>query len=162
MRIAATDVHAYLDGLPEDRRTALTAVREIILANLPEGYVEAFQYGMIGYCVPHSLYPKGYHCDASQPLPFAALASQKNYMALYLCTVYEDPEMDAWFRSQFLLAGKRLDMGKSCIRFKKLDDLPVEVIGQAVARVPVATYIERYEAVLAAKRNAPKPPKSAR
>ena len=96
------------------------------------------------------------------PTPFAGLASQKNHMALYLCSAYGDPEMDAWFRSQFLLAGKRLDMGKSCIRFKKLDDLPLEVIGQAVARMPVATYIERYEAVLAAKRGAPKPPKSAR
>ena len=162
MRSDATDAPTYLQGLPDDRRGVLSIVRSVILEHLPEGYVEGIQYGMIGYYVPHSLHPQGYHCDARQPLPFAGLASQKNHMALYLCSAYGDPEMDAWFRSQFLLAGKRLDMGKSCIRFKKLDDLPLEVIGQAVARMPVATYIERYEAVLAAKRGAPKPPKSAR
>ena len=149
MQSKAATVAEYLDSLDPVRRQAISAVRDVVLANLPAGYTEGMGYGMIGYAVPHSLYPKGYHCDPKMPLPFASLASQKNHMAIYLCTVYADPEQDDWFRTEFLRAGKRLDMGKSCVRFKKLDDLPLDVIGAAIARVPVKDYVARYEAVLA-------------
>lgn len=150
MQSKAATVAEYLESLPEDRRAAISVVREVVLANLPPGYAEGMGYGMIGYSVPHSLYPRGYHCDPKQPLPYASLASQKNHMSLYLCTVYGDPEQDDWFRTEFQRAGKRLDMGKSCVRFKKLADLPLDVIGAAIARVPVQAYIDRYEATLAA------------
>ena len=106
------------------------------------------QYGMIGYYVPHSVYPPGYHCDPKQPLPFAGLASQKNYMSIYLMCIYGDGEHAAWFREAWAKTGKKLDMGKSCIRFKKLDDVPLKVIGQAIKRVPVKKYIEHYESVI--------------
>jgi Domain of unknown function (DU1801) len=141
----AGTVEEYLERLPEERRAALQAVREVIRLNLPEGYEEQMQYGMIGYVVPHTLYPAGYHCDPRQPLSLAGLGSQKNYMSLYLMTVYGDPAAAQWFREAFAAAGKKLDMGKACVRFKRLDDLPLDVIGQAIARVPVADYLARYE-----------------
>jgi hypothetical protein len=108
------------------------------------------QYGMIGYVVPHSLYPAGYHCDPKQPLPFAHLVSQKNHMALYLMCVYLDGATNAWFRSAWAASGKKLDMGKACVRFKKLEDLPLEVIGQAIVREPAQAYIARWEELRAA------------
>lgn len=148
MKSAAATVEDYLQSLPEDRRVAISAVREVVLANLPKGYEECMSYGMIGYVVPHRLYPAGYHCDPKLPLPFANLASQKNHMALYLMTVYGDPATEKWFRKAWQTAGKKLDMGKCCVRFKKLADVPLEVIGQAIARVPVADYIARIEKVL--------------
>ena len=141
-------VDAYLAGLPDDRRAALQAVRETILKNLPKGYAEGIQYGMIGYYVPHGVYPAGYHADPKQPLPFAGLASQKNHMALYLMCVYGDPKLETWFRSAWKETGKKLDMGKSCVRFKSIDDVPLKLIGQTLKRVPVTTFIERYEANL--------------
>ncbi|MGE5692212.1 MAG: DUF1801 domain-containing protein, partial [Candidatus Zixiibacteriota bacterium] len=121
------------------------AVREVILRNLPKGYEEVMQYGMIGYVVPHRLYPPGYHCDPSQPLTYAALASQKNHMAIYFMTIYGHKETEEWFKKAYKASGKKLDMGKSCVRFKKLDDLPLEVIGQVVARTPVEKYIQYVE-----------------
>jgi hypothetical protein len=145
MTSAAKTVDEYLASLPEDRRSAIGAVRNVILSNLPEGYAECIQYGMIAYVVPHSLYPAGYHCDPSKPLQYAALASQKNHMALYLMTVYGDPATEQWLRKAYAAAGKKLDMGKSCVRFKKLENLPLEVIGQVIARVPVRAYIDRVE-----------------
>lgn len=144
----AKTVDEYLALLPDDRRDALEAVREVILANLPEGYEETMCYGMIGYVVPHSLFPAGYHCDPKQPLSYAGLASQKNHMSLYLMTVYGDAPTAEWFKSAFTAAGKKLDMGKSCVRFKKVSDLPLDVIGQAIARVPAQAYIEQYEQLL--------------
>ncbi len=144
----ARTVDEYLAELPEERRTAIEAVRKVIRKNLPKGYEEGMQYGMIGYYVPHSLYPPGYHCDPTQPLPFASLASQKNHMAIYMMCIYGSREHEAWFREQWARTGKKLDMGKSCIRFRKLDDLPLDLIGQAVARVPVNDCIAFYEAVL--------------
>src|SRR5262245_33001386 len=116
MKSTAASVDEYLQGLPEDRRVAIRAVREVVLRNLPKGYEECMSYGMIGYVVPHSLYPAGYHCDPKQPLPFACLGSQKNHMALYLMTVYGDPATEQWFRKTWLSTGKKLDMGKSCVR----------------------------------------------
>ena len=150
MTSKAKTVAEYLEALPEDRRGAISALREVVLANLPKGYEECMSYGMIGYVVPHRLYPAGYHCDPKLPLPFANLASQKNHMALYLMTVYGDPATEKWFRNAWQAAGKKLDMGKCCVRFKRLADVPLEVVGQAIARVPVANYIARIEKVLAA------------
>jgi hypothetical protein len=146
MQSKAQSVEQYLAELPEDRRAAIQAVREVILKNLPKGYEEGMQYGMIGYYVPHSVYPDGYHCDPSQPLPFAALASQKRHMAVYLMCVYSHPEHDAWFREAWAKTGKKLDMGKSCVRFRTVDDVPLKVIGQAIRRVPAKRFIEYYEA----------------
>lgn len=148
MTSQATTVKEYLASLPEDRRAAISAVRDVILKNLPAGYEEGMQYGMIGYYVPPNIFPAGYHCDPKVPLPFASLASQKNHMAVYLMCVYGDEATREWFEKEYRASGKKLDMGKSCVRFKKLDDLPLEVIGKAIARVPVARYIARYEAVL--------------
>lgn len=144
-------VEEYLATLPEDRRAAVEAVRKVILKNLGKGFEEGMQYGMIGYYVPHSVYPAGYHCDPKQPLPYAGLASQKNSISLYLMGLYGSPEDDAWFREAWGKTGKKLDMGKSCVRFKKLEDVPLDVIGQAIKRIPAKTYIERYEATLAGR-----------
>ncbi len=143
-----TSVDAYLAALPEDRRSALSAVREVITKNLPKGYQEGIQYKMIGYFVPHALYPAGYHANPKEPLPLLHLASQKGYMALYLMCVYADPELNAWFVDAYAKSGKKLDMGKACVRFKRLEDLPLEVVGKVVAKVPVAKFVERYEAGL--------------
>ena len=138
-------VDDYLAGVPEERREVLQAVRQTILENLPQGYEEGIQYGMIGYYVPHEIYPAGYHADPRQPVPFAGLASQKNHMAIYLMSVYADPELEGWFRAAWTNAGKRLDMGKSCVRFKKLDAVPLDVIAETVRRVPVSEFIDQYE-----------------
>ena len=147
MQSKAQTVNDYLAALPDDRRAAIEAVRKVIRKNLPKGYEEGMQYGMIGYHVPHKLYPPGYHCDPKQPLPFAALASQKNYMSVYLMC-YMDEKMDKWLRAAWAKSGKKLDMGKSCIRFKKVDDLALDIIGEAIARVPPAEYIELYESTM--------------
>ena len=159
MQSKATTVDDYLRALPDDRRAAVSAVRDVILKNLDSNYEEGMQYGMIGYYVPHRVYPSGYHCDPKQPLPFASLASQKNYMSLYLMSVYcgcvdDNPanKHATWFREAWVKTGKKLDMGKACIRFKKLEDLPLELIGAAIKRVPARTYIDYCEFSLAAKK----------
>ncbi len=144
----AQTVKQYLSSLPADRRAAIQAVRAVILKNLDADYAEGMQYGMIGYFVPHSVYPSGYHCDPRQPLPFAGLASQKNHMAVYLMCLYGDSKHAQWFREAWAKTGKKLDMGKACIRFKKLDDLALELIGEAVARVPAKKYIAYCEAAM--------------
>ena len=149
MRSSAMTVAAYLAALPEDRRHAIEAVRKVILDNLDEEYEEGIQYGMIGYYVPHRVYPAGYHCDPRQPLPFAALASQKGYMSLYLMCIYGNEALRSWFEQAWAKAGKKLDMGKSCVRFKKLDDLALDVIGEAIRRVPARKYIEAIESARA-------------
>ena len=145
MKNPAATVEQYLSSLSEDRRAAISAVREVILANLPKGYEERMSYGMIGYVIPHSIYPAGYHCDPKQPLPYAYLASRKNHMAIGLCNVYGDPATAQWFRKAWQVAGKKLDMGKRCVRFKKLEDVPLEVIAQVIARTPVKRYIAAIE-----------------
>ncbi|MFG0318770.1 MAG: DUF1801 domain-containing protein [Planctomycetota bacterium JB042] len=139
-------VQEYLASLPDDRRRALKAIRAVIRKNLDQGYEEGIQYGMIGYYVPHRVYPDGYHCDPKQPLPFAGLASQKNHMAIYLMGIYGSEEHERWFREAWTKSGKRLDMGKACIRFKKLEDVPLDVVGEVVRRIPAKAYIESYEA----------------
>jgi len=146
MQSKATTVDQYLAELPEDRRTAIEAVRKVILKNLDKDYEEGMQYGMIGYYVPHRIYPKGYHCDPKQPLPFANLASQKNHMALYMMCVYGESELSRWFRDAWAKTGKKLDMGKSCVRFKKVENLALDVIGEAIKRMPAKKYIAYYEA----------------
>jgi hypothetical protein len=148
MTSQAKTVNEYLKALPEERRAAISTVRKVILDNLPNGYEEQMQYGMISYVVPHSLYPAGYHCDPKQPLNYASLGSQKNHMALYLMCAYGDPETNQWFRQAYEAAGKKLDMGKACVRFKKLDDLPLQVIGRVIARVSVKKYVARVEQIL--------------
>src|SRR5262249_15052838 len=134
--------------------------RQVILKNLDKDYEEGMQYGMIGYYVPHRVYPPGYHCDPKQPLPFAALASQKNYMSLYLMCTYGDSDHAQWFRQAWAKTGKKLDMGKSCVRFKKLDDLALDVIGEAIKRVPTRKYIEYVESARAAGAGTAKPDKA--
>jgi hypothetical protein len=148
MQSKAATVEQYLAELPEDRRKAIEAVRQVVVKNLDKDYEEGIQYGMIGYYVPHRVYPAGYHCDPKQPLPFAALASQKNYMSLYLMCAYGDSPLARWFREAWAKTGKKLDMGKSCVRFKKVEDLALDVIGEAIRRVPAEKYIEHCEAGL--------------
>jgi len=162
MRSEAKTVERYLADLPADRRAAISALREVILKNLPRGYEEGMAYGMIGYHVPHSVYPPGYHCDPRQPLPFAALASQKNHMALYLMCMYSEPEFEKWFRGAWAERGKRLDMGKSCVRFKKLEDVPLDVIGAAIKKVPAKRFIEYYERAIKPPEGAGKRPAEGR
>ncbi|MGB7345042.1 MAG: DUF1801 domain-containing protein [Pirellulaceae bacterium] len=155
MQSKATTVAQYLRELPDDRRAAIKAVRKTMCDALPKGYKEGMQYGMIGYFIPHSLYPPGYHCDPKQPLPFAHLASQKNHMSVYLFGMYADSKVEAWFRKEWAKTGKKLDMGKSCIRFRKLDDLPLDLIGQTIAKIPVDQMIKQYESAIdPAKRGA--------
>ncbi|MCE2465789.1 MAG: DUF1801 domain-containing protein [Dehalococcoidia bacterium] len=136
-------VDEYIAGLPEERRGAIGSLRDLILTHLPEGYSEEMDFGMIAYVVPLAVYPQTYN---GHPLMYAALASQKNYMSLYLMNIYGDPETYEWFTEEFKARGKKLDMGKSCVRFKKLDDLPMDVIGQAIAKTPSSNYIDIYEA----------------
>ena len=160
MQSKAATVSEYLASLPEDRRQAVETVRKVIIANLDRDYEEGMQYGVIGYYVPHKVFSAGYHCDPKQPLPFAALASRKNYLWLYLMGVYcgcgegpgagETPHA-RWFREAWAKIGKKLDMGKACVRFRKVEDLALEVVGEAIRRVPAKLYAAQYLQVLAAK-----------
>ena len=142
MRSDATSVEDYLESLPDDRAEALQEVRSTILANLPDGYVEMMGWGMIAYVIPKNRYPDTYN---GQPLMYAALASQKNHMAVYLSGVYTDDDDRTSFEAAYKATGKRFDMGKSCVRFRKLDDLPLDVLGSAIAAVPVDEMIARTE-----------------
>lgn len=160
MQSKAKTVAQYLGSLTSDQREVIAAVRTVILANLDAGFEEGMQYGMLGYAVPHRLYPAGYHCDPKQQLPFAALAAQKNYFALHLMSLYMNPEETKWFTDAWKAAGKKLDMGKACVRFKKLDDLALDVVGQAIRRMPTNRWIEIYEASLASR--SAKPSKAAK
>ncbi len=147
----AKTVAEYLASLPEDRRKALKAVRAAIRKHLPRGYQEVMQYGGISYVVPLSRLPKTYN---GQPLALATLASLKNYMALYLNNVYGDPALAEWFAEAYRATGKRLDMGKSCVRFRRLEDLPLDVVGEAISRTPVEEFVGRYQ-VINRTRNSP-------
>ncbi|RPI35179.1 MAG: DUF1801 domain-containing protein [Chloroflexota bacterium] len=140
----ATTVQEYLDELPEDRRRVISEVRELILRNLPEGYRESMGWGMITYGIPLEHYPNTYN---GEPLGYVALASQKNYYALYLNCVYQDPVQEARLREGFKAAGKKLDMGKSCIRFRTLEDLPLEVLGSIIASNTPDDFIKNYETI---------------
>ena len=144
----ARTVAQYLAEQPADRREALEAVRRTILDNVDDGIVEGVQYGMIGYHVSHAAYPAGYHCDPKQPLPYVALASQKNHMALYLFCIYVDADDREQFAQDWRATGKKLDMGKACVRFKSLDDVPLDVLGAAIRRMPTPKFVATYEASL--------------
>lgn len=138
----AETVDQYLAELPDDRRDAIAEVRDVVLDHLPEGYVETMNWGMISYEIPLETYPDTYN---KKPLMYAALASQKNHMAVYLTTVYADAEVEDWFRERYLATGCKLDMGKSCVRFKSIDQLPLPLIGEVIARTPADEFIEQYE-----------------
>jgi hypothetical protein len=152
MQSKAKTVKEYLASLPEDRRKAIEAVRNVILKNLDKTYEEGMLYGAIGYYVPHKVYPHGYHCDPNTPLPFAGLGSQKNHMSMGIMCHYQDTAEDKWFRTAWKKTGKKLDMGKCCVRFRKREDVPLEVIGEAIKRVPAKKYIAMYEKALGPQR----------
>lgn len=152
MQSKAKTVTQYLAELPPERRELIATVRKVIRDNLNKGFEEGVQYGMIGFAVPHRLYPAGYHTNPGQPLPFACIASQKNYCSLYLMNVYGDEKLQGRFRAAWAKSGKKLDMGKSCIRFRKLEDLALDAIADAIRRTTVETYIAKYEASLARSR----------
>ena len=146
MQSQAKTPELYLAELSEDRKIAVGKLRTIILDNLPKGFEEVMSYGMIGYVVPHAIYPKGYHCDPKIPLPFISLASQKNFVALYHMGIYGNQNLLNWFVSEYPKHCKsKIDMGKSCIRFKKVDDIPYDLIAELVGKVSVQDWISNYE-----------------
>ncbi|WP_339717123.1 DUF1801 domain-containing protein [Cyclobacterium amurskyense] len=146
MNSKTQSVEAYLDEIPDKRKEAFIKLREVINSNLPEGFEETMSYGMIGYIVPHKLYPAGYHCNPKLPLPFVNLANQKNYIALYHLGIYANEELLNWFTTEYSkFSTTKLDMGKSCIRFKKMDKIPYELIGKLMAKVSTQEWISTYE-----------------
>lgn len=146
MKSNAENPESYIEQLPEDRKEAVSRLRKTILNNLPEGFTEEMNYGMIGYVVPKSIYPNGYHANPKLPLPFINIASQKNFIALYHLGIYADEELLKWFQNEYFnLLHKKVDMGKSCIRFKKADEIPFELIGQLVAKMNLQDWINLYE-----------------
>ncbi|WP_299673140.1 DUF1801 domain-containing protein [uncultured Tenacibaculum sp.] len=146
MKYEANTPQEYIDQLPEDRQSVVQQLRDVIKKHLPEGFEEGINYNMIGYYVPHSIYPDGYHCDPKSPLPFMNIASQKNSVNLYHSGIYANPEIHDWFVSEYPKHCKRkLDMGKSCVRFKKLDDIPYELIGELCSKITVEDWISTYE-----------------
>ena len=146
MQYKAESPEDYISQLPEKRREVISGIRQQILENLPKGFEEQMSYGMLGYVVPHSIYPKGYHVKPELPLPFINLASQKNFIALYHSGLYADPALLEWFTSEYSKHCKRkLDMGKSCIRFKSMDDIPYELIAELSGKMTVKEWIHLYE-----------------
>lgn len=146
MTSKATTPEQYIKELPADRREALAQLRNVILQNLPEGFKEVMSHGMIGYVVPHEVYPPGYHCDPKLPLPFVNIASQKNFIAFYHMGIYARPELLKWFIAQYpKYSVAKLDMGKSCVRFKKPEHIPYGLIGELIKKVSVKDHIKEYE-----------------
>lgn len=146
MQSTTTSIEAYLEEITEERKIAFTKLRETILENIPKGFVEQMSYGMIAYVVPHSIYPGGYHCEPKLPLPFISIASQKNFIALYHMGIYMNPELLNWFVTDYPKHSKqKLDMGKSCIRFKKMDQIPFDLIAELVQKMSVQDWITCYE-----------------
>jgi uncharacterized protein YdhG (YjbR/CyaY superfamily) len=145
----ATNVESYINDLPEERKNIINELRKVILKNLPKGFAEEMSYGMIAYCVPHNIYPNGYHCDPKQPLPFLSMASQKNFIALYHMGIYMNPVLMDWFTAEYAKRVKgKLDMGKSCIRFKKMEQIPFDLIGELASKMTVKEWIDCYEKAL--------------
>lgn len=146
MQSKATTPDQYISELPEDRKEVISKLREVILKNIPKGFEERMNYGMLGYVVPHSIYPDGYHCDTSLPLPFMNLASQKNFVAVYHMGIYSDPKLLEWFTNEYPKHSKyKLDMGKSCMRFKRMNDIPYELIGELASKMTTDDWISFYE-----------------
>lgn len=152
----AKTVEEYLASLPEDRRETVSTVRDAINARLPAGFEEGMQYGGIGWYVPHSIFPAGYHCDPKQPLPFAGISNAKNHIALHLFFLYSDEAQLAMFKEEFAATGKKLDMGKACVRLKKLENFSLEAVVDAVARNSVEGYVAHYVSLLPPKESKPK------
>lgn len=145
----ATTPEQYIAELPEDRQEAISELRKTIRKNLPKGFEESMQYGMLTYVVPHSTYPAGYHCDPKQALPFVSLASQKNFIAIYHMGVYAMPDLLQWFTTEYPKHSKaKLDMGKSCMRFKKPAQIPYQLIGELMKKISVKDWIAHYEKML--------------
>jgi hypothetical protein len=154
MQSAAKSVKDYLKEVPEEKASYFSKLRDVIIKNIPKGFEESMQYGMISYVVPHSLYPEGYHCDPKIPLPFVSIASQKNFIALYHMGIYANPKLLDWFVSEYPKYSKsKLDMGKSCIRFKKADQIPFDLIAELMQKLTVEDWIKLYQnAFLKAKK----------
>ena len=149
MQYKANSPEDYISQVPEERQVALKKLRKVIKDNLPKGFEEGIQYGMIGYYVPHSIYPNGYHCSPSEPLPFMSFASQKNSINLYHSGIYAKPEIHDWFVAQYPKHCKRkLDIGKSCIRFKKIEEIPYELIAELSMKLTVDEWIGIYESAI--------------
>lgn len=149
MQSKATTVDQYLAELPEERQKAMAQLRKVIKKNIPKGFKEEMNYGMVGYVVPHSKYPAGYHCNPKDPLPFMSVASQKNFIAVYHMGIYANPKLLKWFTDAHTKASpKKLDMGKSCIRYKKPDDIPYELIGELASKISPDDWIAMYESNL--------------
>ncbi len=149
MKIDANTVQEYLENIPEDRKSAMKQLRETISRNLPKGFEETISYGMIGWVVPKSIYPNGYHCTPELPLPFLNVASQKNFIALYHMGIYSDENLLNWFVAEYpKYSSRKLDMGKSCIRFKKPDEIPFELIAELCKKMTVEDWVNRYEKML--------------
>lgn len=146
MKYKADSPEAYIAQLPLERQEVISKIRKTILENLPQGFEEQISYGMLGYVVPHSIYPKGYHCDPKLPLPFMNLASQKNFVAVYHSGMYGDSKLYEWFVSAYSKYCKyKLDMGKCCIRFKKMNDIPYKLIGELTTKLTVDDWVALYE-----------------
>lgn len=146
MTSTASTPEEYVEGLPEDRKEVVNKIRKVIKKNLPKGFTEVMNYGMLGYVVPHKLYPSGYHCDPKLPLPFMGLASQKGSVNFYHMGVYADAKLLKWFTDEYAKRCKgKLDMGKSCVRLKKMDDIPYDLFGELSAKITVQDWIELYE-----------------
>ncbi|PHR46693.1 MAG: hypothetical protein COA32_09425 [Fluviicola sp.] len=146
MKIEANNVDEYIQNAPEERHEVLTHLRDVILKNLPKGFKEELNYGMPGYIVPHSIYSAGYHCNPKLPLPFMNFASQKNFIAFYHMGIYADAELLGWFQKEYKKeVPTKLDMGKSCIRFKNVNNIPFDLIGQLVSKMSVEDWINLYE-----------------
>ncbi|HSQ47000.1 MAG TPA: DUF1801 domain-containing protein [Lutibacter sp.] len=146
MKTAAKSPEEYINNLPDDRKQVMNTLRKTILNNLPEGFSETINYGMIGYVVPHSRYPKGYHCNPKLPLPFMSIASQKNFIAIYHMGLYVNQKLMNWFLQEYPKhCNTKLDMGKSCIRFKKMNQIPIDLIGELSKKITVKEWIETYE-----------------
>ena len=149
MQSTATSIDVYLEEISAEKKDSFTKLRENILENIPNGFVEQMSYGMIGYVVPHSIYPGGYHCDPKLPLPFINIASQKNFIALHHMGIYANPELLKWLIKEYPKhSTQKLDMGKSCIRFKKMDQIPFELIAELVQKMSVQEWITCYESVV--------------
>ncbi len=146
MKLQANNVEEYLEQVPPERRVYFDTLRDVVRDNLPDGFVEQISYGMIGYVVPHSRYPNGYHCDPRLPLPFASIASQKNFIGLYHMGIYANPNLFDWFITEYPKHCKlKLDMGKSCIRFKKIEQIPYDLVGELMQKMSVSDWIKLYE-----------------
>lgn len=146
MQSKATTVEQYLAEVPEDRQAVMRSLHEAVLKVLPKGFEPAIGYGMMGYVVPHSVYPAGYHCNPKDPLPFAGMASQKNHISFYHMGIYADPDLLAWFQQEYAARVKgKLDMGKSCIRFKKAEQVPVDLLAELCSKMSVQDWISIYE-----------------